>query len=131
MSKLILCLLLLFNIYICEEQENVRIFKKGGITGNEINVRLGEEFAIEFQYFSRVGNLWNFLNKDETKDILQYLKHYEKSYLIPRHIVGIGRYAYFHFKALKKTNQAVILKFFDGKFRRENERVTTFKINVK
>ena len=49
------------------------------------------------------------------------------------HIIGDRRNSYFHFKALKKTNKAVTLKFSFGRFWKESkyQRIETFKINVK
>ena len=129
MSKLFLGLLLLFSISICEEPEKVRIFTKS--VGNEINVRLGEEFAILLSYTSSASNLWHFLNKNEAQETLQYLRYYEKKGYYPNHILGYRRYAYFHFKALKGTNKAVILKFSYGPYWKQTQHITTFKINVK
>ena len=129
MSKLILCLLLLFNINICKETEKVRIFTKS--VGNEINVKLGEEFAISLSYISSSSNLWHFLNKNEVQETLQYLDYYEKRGYLPHHIVGYHTYAYFHFKALKETNKAVTLKFSYGTSWKGTQHITTFKINVK
>ena len=129
MSKLILFLLLLFNINICEEPEKVRIFTK--INNNEVNVRLGEEFAILLSYHSGGKNLYQFFNKNETQETLQYLGYHETKSFEQRHILGYRRNAFFHFKALKKTNKAVILKFTYGRFWKSSKDFTTFKINVK
>ena len=132
MSKLILCLLLLFNIYICEETKNVRVFTKDDAK-NEISVRLGEEFALKFVANPSAGYSWNFLNKNETKESLQLLRTRNENPLGRLHIVGNPRNVYYYFKAVKETNEAVSLKFSYGRQWEKSNilPITTFKINVK
>ena len=133
MSKLILFLLILFNIYICEEPpKNVRVFEKKS-RENKIDVRLGEEFVLKFVNHPGLGYTWNFLNKNERQETLQFLRSYEGSQYGRLHIPGNPRNVYYQFKAIKKTNEDVILKFYYGSYkdRNLNKGITTFKINVK
>ncbi len=134
MSKLILCLLFLFSIYTSKDPENVRVFERTS-KDNEISVRLGEEFALKIVDHIRFRDAseWYFLNKNETQETFQYLRSYQRIEYLRFHIVGDRRNSYFHFKALKKTNEAVTLKFSFGRFWKESkyQRIETFKINVK
>ena len=122
MSKLILCFVLLFNIYICEEIKQVRTFEEKDL-GKELHIRLGEEFAIKTKGAVLGTVYWGFTNKEETKEFVQYLRRdYEKGY------------HYHYFKAIKVTNGPLSLTFSrlillvkpTG-----NPPTITFKINVK
>ena len=135
MSKLILCLMFLISIYTSKDPENVRVFGRTS-KDNEISVRLGEEFALKFVDYIRFGDAseWYFLNKNETQETFQYLRSYQGNEFLRKHIVGdLRKITYFHFKALKKTNEAVTLKFTFGRFWKESkyQTIETFKINVK
>ena len=57
MSKLIICLLLLFNIYVCEETKDARVFTKKDAE-NEISVKLGEVFILKFENNQSTGYSW-------------------------------------------------------------------------
>ena len=130
MSKLILCLLLLVNIYICEEPpKGIRIFEKKS-KENKIKVRLGEEFVLKFVNHPTIGLRWRFLNENEIKDTIQFLRSYEGSQYGRIAIIGNPRNVYYQFKALKKTNETVLAKFFYGKYQDKIKGITTFKINV-
>ena len=134
MSKLILCLLLLFNICICEETEKTRLFTEEDAK-NELGVRLGEEFSIKLKSNASTGYSWTLLNQDEVKAGIQLLK---KSYenkptlLGQKPLLGAPGYTVFHFKALRASNGPVSLKFTYAKKLVNNNglRLTTFKIQV-
>ena len=113
MSKLILCLLLLLNVCICEDAKQVRTFEESdGQSG--INVRLGEEFALKMKSNPSTGYSWKFLNQEETKDSVEFLRQrFENpSAVLGRPpLIGAGGYTYYHFKAVGVTNEPVSLKF--------------------
>ena len=124
MSKLILCFVLLFNIYICEEIKQVRTF---GVkdAGKELNIRLGEEFAIKMprsitfsRSFNFNFNFWGLSNEEETKEFLPLLrKIYQEST--------------FYFKAIKVTNGPIFLQLSKSSITKKNIKSYTFRINVK
>ena len=131
MSKLILYLLLLFNISICEQTKKPRDFDYHGGFRDRIEVNLGEEFYINFRK-SSLDTSWFFLNKNDTQGSLQYLRYYNTFRGRLDHIVGPIRYDSFRFKALKNTNEDVILKFNYGRFwKNTHSPTTTFYVNVK
>ena len=121
MSKLILCFVLLFNIYICEEIKQVRTFEEKD-AGKELHIRLGEEFAIKTKGAVLGTVYWGFTNEEETKEFVQYLR---RNY--------VNHYHYHYFKAIKVTNGPLSLKFsrLSNFFSIVNPTTITFKINVK
>ena len=131
MSKLILCLLLLFNICICGETGKTRVFTDEDAK-IEISVRLGEEFTIKLKTYISTGYSWSLLNEDEVKVGIQLLKRYYESSSNKR-LTGDAGYTVFNFKALKASNGPISLKFaYYRKISNNNGlRLTTFKINVK
>ena len=131
MSKLILCLLLLLNIYICEEPpKGIRVFEKNN-RENKIKVRLGEEFVLKFVNHPGIGFRWRLVNEDEIKETVQFLRKYEGEQYGRIAIIGNPRNVYYQFKALKQTNETVIAKFYYGKYEKTDLRkITVFKINV-
>ena len=132
MSKIIIYLFLLFNIYICEEPpKNIRVFEKNS-KENKITVRLGEEFVLKFVNHPGFGFSWKFLNKDETKDTIKFLRSYDGILYSRLNILGSTRNVYFHFKAVKKTKEPVALKYYYGRFLSDDSRpsFTYFKITV-
>ena len=132
MSKLILCLLLLLNIYVCEDSK-VRVFTQNDAK-NEIKVRLGEEFSIKLRSNPSTGYTWTFLNQEEIKESLILLRKYsEKTQLGQKRIlIGAGGFLYFHFKALEVTNGTVPIKLSYSRFWMKTKSIptTTFKVNV-
>ena len=69
MSKLILCFVLLFNIYICEEIKQVRTFEEKD-AWKELNIRLGEEFAIKTKAVMSGIFCWGLTNEEEIKEFV-------------------------------------------------------------
>ena len=131
MSKLILCLLLLFNICICEEIENTRVFTQEDAK-SELSVRNGEQFTIKLKSNASTGFFWRFVNEAEVKVGIQLVK---KSFERPSNagskpLIGASGYTLFHFKAVRSSNGPVSLKFSYARNSNENT-LTTFKILVK
>ena len=132
MSKIIICLLLLFNIYICEEPpKNIRVFEKNS-KENKITVRLGEEFVLKFVNNPGFRYSWRFLNEDETKDTIKFLRSYDGELYGRLNILGGAMNVYFQFKAIKKTKEPVALKYYYGRFMSDDKMpsFTYFKITV-
>ena len=134
MSKLILCLLLLFNIYVCEEESKIRIFDEKK-DEKDISVKLGEEFALKFLSNPSTGYSWDFVNKQEVAGYLKLLRtKTERAYTgrMRNHLVGSPVNLYLYFKATNVTNEAVPLQFVYGKhwLKNANYPVTTFKVTV-
>ena len=82
---------------------------------NEQNVKLGEEFIVEF-VTDNISELLFFLNKDEVSDSIQLLNLEVHPFPIPLNIrdklLPRKRTKFnYHFKAIKVTNEAKILKF--------------------
>ena len=127
MSKLILCLFLLFSIYICEEPKNIRVFDSRKDMGKVIKIRPGEEFKLKL-FGSPSRAPWILLNENEALEYLQLLRNFDHYEVYLLNVNGIRYYSYFHFKALKKTKEDLILKFRlnHNKIREE----LTFTINV-
>ena len=126
MSKLILCLFLLFNIYICEEPKNIKVFEYNYGKDNLIKIRTDEEFKIKL-YEARPRTPWILFNKNETQKYLQLLKNYKGCEGRPHSAAGIRCYAYFHFKALKKTKEDKFLIYSLGN---NGQSFKIFKINI-
>ena len=131
MSNLILCLLFLLSIYNCEEPpKGMRVFEKKSIE-NKINVKLDEEFVLKFVNHPGINLRWRFVNENEIKDSIQFLKEYEGEQYGRISIIGNPRNVYYQFKALKQTNETVFAKFYYGKYEKTDLRkITVFKINV-
>ncbi len=131
MSKLIICLLLLFNICICEETVKTRVFTQEDAQ-SQLSVRNGEEFAIKLKSNASTGFVWKFLNEDEVKVGIQLVKksfeNPSASNSIP--VIGASGYTLFHFKAVRSSNGPVPLKFSYARNTNANT-LTTFKILVK
>ncbi len=79
---------------------------------NEQNVRLGEEFIVQIVTDSLFEPL-NFLNRDEVRDSIQFLKRKSEPFLKFANMANPKIWAKFnfYFKAIKVTNEAKILKF--------------------
>ena len=131
MSNLILCLLFLLSIYNCEEPpKGMRVFEKKSIE-NKINVKLDEEFVLKFVNHPGIGFRWRLVNEDEIKETVQFLRKYEGEQYGRIAIIGNPRNVYYQFKALKKTKEPVVIKFYHGKFEKTNlNKITVFKVNV-
>ena len=132
MTKFILCLFILFSIYICEEPpKNLRIFERKS-KETTISVRLGEEFVIKLVNHPSIGFTWKFLNKNDVQESIQFLRSYEREQYGRIIIIGNPRNVYYQFKAVNKTNEAVPLKFYYGKYRNQylEKDINNFKINV-
>ena len=131
MSKLIICLLLLFNICICEETVKTRVFTQEDAQ-SQLSVRNGEEFTIKLKSNASTGFVWKFLNEAEVKKGIQLVK---KSFERPsssdsKPLIGAPGYTLFHFKAVRSSNGPVPLKFSYARNTNANT-LTTFKILVK
>ena len=132
MSKFILSLFLLFNIYICEVPKNIRVFDSRKDMDKLIKIRPGEEFKLKLFKPASLFS-WFLLNQNETQKYFQLLEHFESFEGKLRSAAGARFYSYFHFKALKKTKEDIILKFgMNIRFSNgENtQSVKTIKINV-
>ena len=114
MTKFILCLLLLFNFYSCqEEKDGVRVFEPTTdlSSKNQFSVRLGEQFAIKLKSNHSTGFSWSYLNEEENKESLVFIK---SEFVDPSedfHIEGRSGFEYFFFKSLKATEESISLKF--------------------
>ena len=115
MSKIILCLLFLVGFINSDEDSGkVQIYdivlNKGDI--NEFNVKSGEEFALRFNC---VSISWVFLNKDEVKDSLTFIRTGYEDNRYAGKKVGLGRggYLIYYFKATSVTKEPKLLKFSD------------------
>ena len=135
MSKLVIYLLVILNFYcFCE-----RIFTQTDLEAknNELDVKLGEEFALQFKSNPTHGSHWTFLNEDKVRDSIQFLrsKYVEypinSKFLIIR-ILKKGGYDYFYFKAKKVTNEAQTLIFVYRGFLEKpaKKRIYILKVNV-
>ena len=77
---------------------------------NEQNVKLGEEFIVEF-VSDYISELLIFLNKDEVSDSIQVLRRDFRRFSTG-YMGFFRKYKFsFYFKAIKVTNEAKILKF--------------------
>ena len=82
---------------------------------NEQNVKLGEEFIVEF-VTDNISELFMFLNKNEVSDFIQLLNLEVHPSPIPLNFRDKAlprkrsKFNYY-FKAIKVTNEAKILKF--------------------
>ena len=126
MSKIILCLFLLFNIYACEKPKNIKIFDNRDGKDNLIKISSDEEFKLKL-YCGPMTIPWILLNENETQKYLQLLKNYKNCVGFFHRPGGMSCYTYFHFKALKKTKEDLILKFRLGN---DDNRVDAYKIKV-
>ena len=117
MSKIILYLLFLLGLINNEETKgNVMVYDvvlNKGDNINEFNVKSGEEFALRFNC---VSVSWVFLNKDEVKDGLTFIR----TDIEDSHYTGKtdgyrrgGGYLIYHFKATSATKEPKLLKFAD------------------
>ena len=132
MSKLILCLLLLFNIYVCTDTPDHRIFTQDD-AANELNVRFGEEFYLKLKTNPSTGYSWTFLNQAEIDDTLTLLRTYSENPQLnsEKPLIGAGGFRYYHFKAVKKTKEPVSIKLsYSKSYISSNSPTTTFKVNV-
>ena len=136
MCKIVIVFFLLFNLYICEEEnDGTRIFEVSQqLIGKDVfNVRLGEKFALKFKSNPSTGNSWAFLNEDEVNDVLLFI---ESKLLNPyagqiNPPIGSGEYELFYFKAIKETDEAISLNFNYGKSSKNNALYSSVvKINV-
>ena len=75
----------------------------------------------------RFNASWFLLNENETQNYLQLLKNFKSCEGSYHSAAGIRCYTCFHFKALKRTKEDLILKF---KLRKDSQIVETFKINI-
>ena len=133
MSKLILCLLLLLNIYNCQDLEKVKVFEIPRDSSNEageFEVRKGESFALKFYSNPSTGYSWDFLNEEEVTDSLLLLTSKYEAPKTPVGLVGAGGYMYFYFKAVEVTNEAQKLKFSYSRAKKDNGIPTVVKITV-
>ena len=114
MSKVIICLLLLFNLYFCQEKiDGVRVFESTNELSNknEFSVRLGEQFAIKIKSNPSTGFSWSLLNEEEIKESLVFIK---SEFIDPSEdhdIDGKPGFQYFFFKALQSNEEPVSLEF--------------------
>ena len=139
MSKFIICLLLLFNYYNCEEK-NMRIFTEKDVK-KEIDVREGEEFIIKLKNVDMktkdcIGYLWRFVNEGDVKSHIVLLKKTiekttEKG--LKKILFGETEYTLFHFKAVRLQLGFVSVKLsYAKKYTRVSKYhgYIEFKINV-
>ena len=134
MIKHFLSLLLLLNLYNSKEMDNaifyeVHIFNgKGG----EFNVKVGDIFALKL--FTGKHS-WVFLNKNEIKESISFIKSDYINNPESSDIIGLGRsgYIYYYFKAISPTKEPVLLNFTDAYSYLKQENPIpreVFKINV-
>ena len=113
MSKNIILLLFLLNLYACEEEAKNIIFKVNPNIDNEkeFNVDSGEEFTIELHSFS---SSWVLLNKKELKS-LTFIKTNYKFEPVESGLFGPQRKGHvcYIFKANSKTEEPALIKFTD------------------
>ena len=136
MSKLIIILLLLFNLYFCEETiDGVRVFESTNELSNknEFSVRLGEQFAIKIKSNPSTGFSWSLVNEEEIKESLVFIK---SEYIDPSEdndIDGKPGFQYFFFKSLQSTEDPVSLEFsyHRGASTKNAVESRTVKINIK
>ena len=131
MSKLIICLLLLFNIYICKETKDARVFTKKDAE-NEISVKFVKNLSLNLKII-KVLDIHGNVNKEETKESLQLLRIKKVNpYKGTVPIFGLPMNVFYYFKAVKETNETVSLKFSYGRHNSKTNILpnTIFKINV-
>ena len=107
MTKLILCLLLLFNIYNCADIKTL-IFTKDDIKKAK-NVKLGEEFGIKLENYEKQGYLWRFVNEVETKKYIRLLRQTTEK--TKKLFFGETEYTVFYFKTIYPSTLPTPLKF--------------------
>ena len=110
MTKLILCLLLLFNIYNCADTKTL-IFTKDDIKKKK-QVKLGEEFAIKLENYKDYkdkGYLWKFINEVETKKYIRFLRQTTEK--TKKLLFGETEYTVFYFKTIFPSIGPTSLKF--------------------
>lgn len=116
MIQIILCLLLVVNIFNSENTD-IKMFEINNLKSNEnqFTVNSGEEFALKIYLNLSIGNSWVFTNKNEIKDSLTFIKSdiqliREEEY---NYLSGRRGYIYYYFKALKETDEPIMIKFCD------------------
>ena len=113
MTKLILCLLLLFNIYNCADTK-IKIFSIDDIKKEKI-VHLGEEFGIKLENYKKQGYLWRFVNEVETKKYIRLLRQTTEK--TKKLFFGETEYTVFYFKTIFRSIGPTSLKFcYDRKY---------------
>ena len=98
---------------------------------NEQNVKLGEEFIVEF-ITDYISEPLTFLNKDEVSDSIQVLRieaHPLRKSGYQR-FFGRSYKVHLYFKAIKVTNEAKILKFHNKPRGEKNFINYIIKVNV-
>ena len=133
MSKFIICLFFIFNLYNCEQKEETLIFEvnPNASKEKELNVKVGEEFAIKL-YCSSTS--WVLLNKNE-KESITFLKSEYQAEHYDGEELGLGRRGYliYFFKANEITKEPKLLKFTDTySYLKQSNPIPKFiiKINV-
>ena len=140
-TKLILCFLLLFNIYACEGiVRGARIFspsqtENGHPVTNEYRVKVGEDFALKFKSNPSTGYVWKFANQmDVTNVRLLDTKTLEFNNPSNLQILGRGGYTYFYLRVLEKPNdgEPITLKFVYEQYWSVSDKIpdNTIKITV-
>ena len=107
--------------------KNIRVVYYSYSTDNLIKIRTDEEFKIKLFSGKYIATPRILLNENEAQKYLQLLENYTKCEGHYRSAAGIQCYTYFHFKALKKTKEDLILKF---GIRKDHPIVYNFKINI-
>ena len=107
MTKLILCLLLLFNIYNCADTK-IKIFSIDDIKKEKI-VHLGEEFGIKLENYEKQGYLWRFVNEVETKKYIRLLR--QDTEKTKKLFFREAEYTVFYFKTINPSTLPTPLKF--------------------
>ena len=121
MSKLFLCLILLLGLYNCQSYKGAKVYEitrdSNGNNEVDINVSVGEEFALKLKGNPTTGYTWVLLNPEDIDEsleatnfgsdgIAEYVSN-SKNKLLD----GAGGYFYYTFKAIKVNYEVKPLKF--------------------
>ena len=113
MSKFILLILFLFDVYYCTKKEEPETFliNPNSLSEKEITIKSGKEFVIKLACFS---SSYVLLNKKDNNDVIVFQKtgsideHYDGE-----NIGGRRGYLLYYFKTNSITNEPRVLKFTD------------------